>query len=160
MVWYLNSRGLLTRPHDTIACRGDKDVLQQRHWVSFETYGRCYREVIMWRLGYILLRRLGDVPLRHCRVFHLKLAWDVLEMFWWGVIVTFSGDVVTMFQYDVMKTYHWGVLVTFHRYVIECFPWSVPATSVGRTKRSYNNVTATSCCWVRCFIRKIESEWD
>ena len=41
--------------------------------VSFETYRRRRRDVLMERQRYVPLRRLGDVPLRHRWVFHLRL---------------------------------------------------------------------------------------
>ena len=41
--------------------------------VSFGTYKRRCRDVVMGRRGYVPMRRLGDVPLRHCWVFHLRL---------------------------------------------------------------------------------------
>ena len=41
--------------------------------VSFGTYRRRRRDVLMGRRGYIPLRRLGDVRMRGCWVFHLRL---------------------------------------------------------------------------------------
>ena len=40
--------------------------------VSFGTYRRRRRDVLMERRGYVRLRSLGDVPLRCCWVFHLR----------------------------------------------------------------------------------------
>ena len=41
--------------------------------VSFETYRRRRRDILMGSCGYVPLRRLGDVPMRRHWVFHLKL---------------------------------------------------------------------------------------
>ena len=41
--------------------------------VSFGSYRRRRRDVLMGRRGYVPLRRLGDVPLRRLWVFHLRL---------------------------------------------------------------------------------------
>ena len=41
--------------------------------VSFGSYRRRRRDVLMGRNGYVPLRRLGDVPLRCLWVFHLIL---------------------------------------------------------------------------------------
>ena len=41
--------------------------------VSFGSYRRRCRDVLMGRRGYVPLRRLGDVPLRRLWVFHLRL---------------------------------------------------------------------------------------
>ena len=41
--------------------------------VSFETYRRRRRDVLMGRRGYVPLRRLGDVPMKRCWVFYLRL---------------------------------------------------------------------------------------
>ena len=41
--------------------------------VSFETYRRRRRDVLMGRRRYVPLRRLGDVPMRRRWVFHLRL---------------------------------------------------------------------------------------
>ena len=55
--------------------------------VSFGSYRRRRRDVLMGRSGYVPLRRLGDVPLRRRWVFHLRLIWDVVETYWWDVII-------------------------------------------------------------------------
>ena len=49
--------------------------------VSFGSYRRPSREVLMGRGAYVPLRSLGDVPLRCHWVFHLRLAWDVTETY-------------------------------------------------------------------------------
>ena len=41
--------------------------------VSFGSYRRCRRDVLMGHRGYIPLRHLGDIPLRRGWVFHLRL---------------------------------------------------------------------------------------
>ena len=41
--------------------------------VSFGSYRRRRRDVLMGRRGYVPLGRLGDVPLRRLWVFHLRL---------------------------------------------------------------------------------------
>ena len=41
--------------------------------VSFRTYRRRLRDVLMGGRGYVSLRRLGDIPLRRRWVFHLRL---------------------------------------------------------------------------------------
>ena len=103
--------------------------------VSFRTYRRRCRDVLMGRRGYVPLWRPGNVPLRHCWVFHLRLFWGVLETYWWDVVATSFWYVVTTFQQYVVETYHWDVLVTFHRDVVGCFIWGVTATLLGRTER-------------------------
>ena len=108
--------------------------------VSFGSYRRRRRDVVMGRRGYVPLRRLGDLPLRRWWVFHLRLTWDVVETYWWDVAITSPWDMATTYQQDVVKTYHWDV--------IGCFIWDVPATSLLRTKRRRYNVATTSCCWV------------
>ena len=55
--------------------------------VSFGSYRRCCRDVLMGRRGYVPLRRPGDVPLRHRWVFHLRLIWDIVETYWWDVVI-------------------------------------------------------------------------
>ena len=106
-------------------CTGDKASRQRdsKTWwrrttatllgVSFGTYMRRRRHVLMGRRGYVPLRRLGDVPLRRRWVFHLRLIWDVVETYWWDVVITSPWDVVTTYQSDVVKTYHWDGLTTF-----------------------------------------------
>ena len=49
--------------------------------VSFVTYKRRRSDVLMTRLVYISLRRFGDVPLRRCCMFHLRIVWDVAETY-------------------------------------------------------------------------------
>ena len=92
--------------------------------VSFETYRRRCRDVLMGRRGYAPLRRFGYIPMRRRWVFHLRLSWDVVE------------------------TYHWDVLATFHRDVVGCFIWDVNANSLGRTERRRYDVATASCCRV------------
>ena len=58
--------------------------------VSFGSYRRRRRDVLMGRRGYVPLKRLGDVPLRRRWVFHLRLIWDVIETYWWDVVITSS----------------------------------------------------------------------
>ena len=41
--------------------------------VSFRSYRRRRRDVLMGRSGYVPLRRLGEVPLRSHWEFHLRL---------------------------------------------------------------------------------------
>ena len=54
--------------------------------VSFGTYRRRHRELVIGRRGY--------VPLSRHWLFHLRLVWDVKETYWWDVIVTSFEDVV------------------------------------------------------------------
>ena len=108
--------------------------------VSFGSYWRRLREVLMGRHGYVPLRRLGDVPLIFRWVFHLRHIWDVVEKYWWDVVITSPWDVV--------KTYHWHVLPTFHWDDVGCFIWDVPVTLLGRTKRRRCNVATTFRCRV------------
>ena len=61
--------------------------------VSFGSYRRRRRDVLMGRRGYILLRRFGDVPLIRGWVFHLRLIWDVLETYWWEVPLRRGHDI-------------------------------------------------------------------
>ena len=49
--------------------------------VSFGSYRRRRRTVLMVRRGYVPLRRLGDVSLRRRWVLHLRLTCDVLETY-------------------------------------------------------------------------------
>ena len=49
--------------------------------VSFGSYRRRRREVLMGRRGYVRLGRLGDVPLRRRWVFHLRRTCDVAETY-------------------------------------------------------------------------------
>ena len=53
--------------------------------VSFGSYRRRRRDVLMGRGGY--------VPLRRHWVFHLRLVWDVVEMHHWDVVGCFIWDV-------------------------------------------------------------------
>ena len=61
--------------------------------VSFGTYRRRHRHVLMGRQRYVPLKRLGDIPLRRHWMFHLRLIWDVRETPWWDVVVTPSWDI-------------------------------------------------------------------
>ena len=61
--------------------------------VSFGSYRRRCRDVLMGRRGYIPLRRLGDIPLIRGWVFHLRLIWDVVETYWWDVPLRRGHDV-------------------------------------------------------------------
>ena len=79
----------------------------------------------MGRRGYVPLRRIGDVPLRCCLVFYLRLVWDIMKTYWWDVVV---------------KICHWDVLAMFHRDVLVCFIWDI--------QRRLYDVIKTSCCWV------------
>ena len=49
--------------------------------VSFGSYRRRQRDVLMGRRGYVPLRRLGDVPLRRSWVLHFRLISDVVETY-------------------------------------------------------------------------------
>ena len=89
--------------------------------VSFESYGRHRRDVLMGRRGYVPLRRLGDMPLKNHWVFHLRLAWNVVEIYWSDVVVTSStslrrrhdvpikpyGNVLLRRLGDVLPRRHW-----------------------------------------------------
>ena len=66
--------------------------------VSFGSYRRRRRDVLMGRRGYVPLRLLGDVPLRRRWVFHLRLIWEVGETYWWDVVIMSPWDVVTTYQ--------------------------------------------------------------
>ena len=67
--------------------------------VSFGSYRRRRRDVPQERRGYVLLRRLGDVPLRCRCMFHLRLIWDVVKTYWWDVVITSPWGVVTTYQW-------------------------------------------------------------
>ena len=56
--------------------------------VSFGSYRRRCRDLLMRRHRCVPLRCLDDVPLRRRWVFHLRFVWDVLETFWWNVVIT------------------------------------------------------------------------
>ena len=89
-------------------CTGDKASRQRdsKTWwrrttatllgVSFGSYRRRRRDVLMGRGGY--------VPLRRHWVFHLRLVWDVVETYWWDVVITSPWDVIATYQEDVVKT--------------------------------------------------------
>ena len=64
--------------------------------VSFGSYRRRRRDVLMGRGGY--------VPLRRHWVFHLRLVWDVVKTYHWDVLATFHWDVVGCFIWDVPAT--------------------------------------------------------
>ena len=116
--------------------------------VSFGSFRRRHRDVLMGRRGYLPLRRLGDVPLRRRWVFHLRLIWDVVETYWWDVIIM---SVVIMTHTNKTSWRH--INQKFWRRSIEssCFIWDVDAMSLGRTKRRRCNIATTSCCRVgRC----------
>ena len=66
--------------------------------VSFGTYRRRHRHVLMGRQRYVPLKRLGDIPLRRHWMFHLRLIWDVKETPWWDVVVTPSWDISWRFN--------------------------------------------------------------
>ena len=57
------------------------DVVKTYHRNSFGTYKARRRDLLMGRCGYVLLRRIGDVPLKSHLVFYLRLIWDVLETY-------------------------------------------------------------------------------
>ena len=116
--------------------------------VSFGSYRRRLRDVLMGRCGYVPLRRLGAILMRPRWAFHLRLMWDVVEAYWWEVVINSPWDVLTTFQYDVVKTNHWDVLATFHWSVVGCFSWDVPATSLRRTETRRYDVLTTCCCRV------------
>ena len=107
---------------------------------------------------YVPLRRLGDVTMRRRLVFHLRLVWYVVKMYWWDVVVTSSWDVLTTFQEDAVETYHWDVFATLHQDVVGCFIWDVPATSLGCREWRRYNVATTSCCRVGSFPWKTSHE--
>ena len=104
--------------------------------VSFGTYMRRCRVVLMGRRGNVSLRRLGHTPLRRCWVLYLRLVWHAVETYWWDVAITSSWDVVT----------------TFHQNDVECFIQDVPTTSLGRTGGHSYDVAMTSCCRVGLYI--------
>ena len=131
-------------------CTGDKASRQRdsKTWwrrttatllgVSFGTYMRRRRDVLMGRRGYVSLRRLW--------VFHLRLIWDVVETYWWDVVITSPWHVVTICKQDVVKTYHWDVLATFNWDVVGCFIWDVPVTLLGCLERPRYDVATMSGC--------------
>ena len=55
--------------------------------VSFGNYRRRRRDVLMGHGRY--------VPLRRHWVFHLRLVWDVVETYWWNVVITSPWDAIT-----------------------------------------------------------------
>ena len=56
-----------------VETRRRKNVTTRLLGVSFGSYRRRRRDVLMGRRGYVPLRLLGDVPLRRRWVFHLRL---------------------------------------------------------------------------------------
>ena len=119
--------------------------------VSFGTYRRRRRDILMWCCGYVPLRRLGDLPMRRLWEFHLVLACDVVKTYQWDFVVNSSSDVVTTFQWDVVETYHWDVLATFYRDVVGWFIWDV----TGPTERCRYDVATTFCCQVSQYLFKL-----
>ena len=113
--------------------------------VSFGTFRRRRRDILMGHCECVSLRRLGDVPLRRRWAFHLWLVWDVVESYRWDVVVTSSWGILTTFQYDVVETYHWDVLAMFHQDVVVGISWGVTVTLLGRTRRQRCDVATTSC---------------
>ena len=92
--------------------------------VSFGSYRRRRRDVLMRRRGYVPLRRLGDVPLRRRWVFHLRLIWDVVETYWWDVVITSPWDVVTHTnKTSWRRTTETSSVVSFETYLRRC--WDV-----------------------------------
>ena len=104
-------------------CIGDKSSRQRdpKTWwrratatllgVSFGSYRRRRRDVLMGRGGYVPLRRLCDIPLRRHWVFHLRLVWDVLATSHWDVVGCFIWNVPATSlgrterrRYDVART--------------------------------------------------------
>ena len=83
--------------------------------VSFGSYRRSRRDVLMRCRAYVPLRGLNNIPLIRCRVFHLRLVWDVVVILWWGVVFTSNWNAIKTFQYDVVETNHWDILATSHR---------------------------------------------
>ena len=74
--------------HDKVTWKPSRDLLtsccsnrtQETQWrcttvmlwcVSFKSYRRCYRGILMDRHDFEPLRCLGDIPLRCCWLFHL-----------------------------------------------------------------------------------------
>ena len=49
--------------------------------VSFGSYMRCHRDILMRRRGCVPLRRLGDVPLRRLADVPLSTFWKSIEVF-------------------------------------------------------------------------------
>ena len=49
--------------------------------ISFESYRRRRNDVVIGRRGYLLLRHLGDVPMRRRMVFHLRVVCDVVKTY-------------------------------------------------------------------------------
>ena len=69
-------------PRDLASQQGNSEMWWRRTTatllgVSFGSYRRRRRDVLMGRGGYVPLRRLGDVPLRRHWVFHLRRTCDV-----------------------------------------------------------------------------------
>ena len=116
--------------------------------VSFGSYRRRPRYILMGRSGYVLLKCLGDVPLRRHWVFHLRLAWDVVE--------TYCGTSLLrpheMSSRHTNKTSWSRTTETSLRRSTETSLgvsiWDVPATPLGRTERRHYDVATTSCCRV------------
>ena len=120
--------------------------------VSFGSYRRRRRDVLMGRRGYVPLKRLGDVPLRCLGCF----IWDSFETSWRRTDGTsLLRPLETFSQHSnktSLKTNYWDVLATFHWDVVGCFIWDLPATSLGRTQRCRYDIHTTSCCRVRQLI--------
>ena len=73
------SRDLPTRRREKVTQRRGGDVPQQLFWMFYlGGYRRRRRDVLMGRRGYVSLKRLGNVPLGRCWVFH----WDLFETSW------------------------------------------------------------------------------
>ena len=72
-VTWRHSRNLLTRRRKNFPQRSGGDYYRTLFGISFGTYGRLRRDVLMGRRGYVPLRHLGEAPLRRGWVIHLKL---------------------------------------------------------------------------------------
>ena len=115
--------------------------------VSFGSYRRHHRDVLMGRRGYVPLRRFGDVPLRRRWVFHLRRRGDVLMRRRHYVPLRRGHDIPIRRREDVPLRRLDDVPLRRHG----CFIWDVSAMSLGHTKRRPYDVATTSCCRVGNF---------
>ena len=105
-------------------------IIETSLCVSCKTFLRRRMDEPMWRRNYVslrschnipqrhpvLVRSLGDAPLRRRWVFHLRLVWDVLG--------TYPSDVVTTFLYDIVEpsiiVFNWSSGIQFLHFSFHC----------------------------------------
>ena len=138
------------------------EVFLRLHWMFYSRLAWRRMDETMWPCNYasvrshhdiplrypVPVRRLGNVPLKRRRVFHLRVLWNVLGIYHCEVLGTYHSDVVTTLLYDMVERYQWDILATYHWDIVRCFIWYVTVTSLGRIKRRRQDVARMSSCRV------------